>query len=110
MADQQITDVLPLSPLQEGLLFHAQYHDLDVYTVQLVVDVSGDLRTESLRRAVAAVLERHPNLRAGFWTTKGGEPVQFVPRSLPAPFAEHDVREHADALAERDRLTAAARD
>ena len=47
----QIEDVLPLSPLQEGLLFHALYDGRgpDVYTVQLVLAIG---RTAG-RRGVA---------------------------------------------------------
>ena len=41
----QIEDILPLSPLQEGLLFHALYDAQapDVYTVQLVLALEGPL-------------------------------------------------------------------
>ena len=41
----QIEDILPLSPLQEGLLFHALYDAQapDVYTVQLVLGLEGPL-------------------------------------------------------------------
>ena len=40
-----LQDVLPLSPLQEGLLFHALYDTdgADVYTVQTSLDLDGDL-------------------------------------------------------------------
>ncbi|MGH3695937.1 MAG: amino acid adenylation domain-containing protein, partial [Pseudonocardiaceae bacterium] len=43
-------DVWPLTPLQEGLLFHALYDERvpDIYHVQLVVDVEGPLRVERL--------------------------------------------------------------
>ena len=42
----QIEDILPLSPLQEGLLFHALYDAQapDVYTVQLVLVAAGAAR------------------------------------------------------------------
>ena len=42
----QIEDILPLSPLQEGLLFHALYDAQapDVYTVQLVLGLAGRAR------------------------------------------------------------------
>ena len=42
----RIEDVLPLSPLQEGLLFHALYDAQapDVYTVQLELDLDGRAR------------------------------------------------------------------
>ena len=41
----QIDDILPLSPLQEGLLFHALYDAQapDVYITQLVLDLEGPL-------------------------------------------------------------------
>ena len=42
---RRIEDILPLSPLQEGLLFHALYdaQGPDVYTVQLELELEGAL-------------------------------------------------------------------
>ena len=41
----QLEDILPLSPLQEGLLFHALYdaQGTDLYTVQLELELAGAL-------------------------------------------------------------------
>ncbi|MEV4259569.1 hypothetical protein AB0J52_40960, partial [Spirillospora sp. NPDC049652] len=41
----QLQDVWPLSPLQQGLFFHARYADAsaDVYTAQAVVELRGAL-------------------------------------------------------------------
>ncbi|MBL1121007.1 amino acid adenylation domain-containing protein, partial [Streptomyces sp. 110] len=46
-------DILPLTPLQEGLLFHAVYDDgaPDVYMVQLVFDLEGSVDVMRLRGA-----------------------------------------------------------
>ena len=43
-----IEEILPLSPLQEGLLFHALYdaQGPDVYTVQLELELEGALDAE----------------------------------------------------------------
>ena len=62
----RIADVWPLTPLQEGLLFHASAGRAsdDVYAVQLVVTVTGRLDADRLRDAVHAVVGRHPNLAA----------------------------------------------
>ena len=48
----RIEDILPLSPLQEGLLFHALYDAQapDVYTVQLVLSLQGPLDAARCRR------------------------------------------------------------
>ena len=64
----QIEDMLPLSPLQEGLLFHALYDAQapDVYMVQLVLALQGALDGDALQAAVQALMERHASLRAGF--------------------------------------------
>ncbi|HEY3995957.1 MAG TPA: condensation domain-containing protein, partial [Mycobacterium sp.] len=77
----QIADVLPLTPLQQGLLFHASFaHDPgdDVYAVQLGVTVTGALDPHRLRDSVHAVVDRHPNLAARF-CPQFGEPVQVLP-------------------------------
>ncbi|MFD0277727.1 amino acid adenylation domain-containing protein [Kitasatospora sp. NPDC127111] len=73
------TEFWPLAPLQQGLLFHAEYSKggLDVYSVQLVFELAEE--PEELRTAVGRLLARHPNLRAGFAHDDLAEPVQFVP-------------------------------
>ncbi|MFB9840561.1 condensation domain-containing protein, partial [Actinoallomurus acaciae] len=83
----------PLSPLQEGLLFHALYDDegTDVYTVQTSLDLDGALDTALLRRAAQALLDRHANLRAAFRRTRGGTTVAAIPRRVALPWTEHDL-------------------
>jgi hypothetical protein len=67
----RVIDILPLTSLQEGLLFHASASrnsaDLrDVYAVQLEIGLSGQLDVDRLREAVQTVVTRHPNLAARF--------------------------------------------
>ena len=76
----RIADVLPLTPLQQGLLFHAstaQASD-DLYAVQLDITVTGALDPHRLRDAVHTVVNRHPNLAARF-CAEFDEPVQTHP-------------------------------
>ena len=59
----KIADVLPLTPLQQGLLFHAstaQGSDDDAYATQLDITLSGRLDQHRLRDAVHTVVNRHP--------------------------------------------------
>ncbi|HYB80765.1 MAG TPA: condensation domain-containing protein, partial [Mycobacterium sp.] len=77
----QVADVLPLTPLQQGLLFHASFAQDpgdDVYAVQMGITVSGPLDPHRLRDAVQTVVTRHPNLLARF-CERFDEPVQIIP-------------------------------
>ncbi|HJP75782.1 MAG TPA: non-ribosomal peptide synthase/polyketide synthase [Pseudonocardiaceae bacterium] len=101
-----IVDLWPLTPLQEGFLFHASFDgDTDVYTTQFVLDVEGNLDLSALRGAMSAVLDRYPNLRAGFWSQGLDRPVQFVLGSAGEPPVEvYEVdEEEAERLLAEDR-------
>ncbi|GAA0645026.1 hypothetical protein GCM10010174_80100 [Kutzneria viridogrisea] len=101
-----VQDVLPLSPLQEGLLFLSTWDSsaTDVYTIQQVFDLRGALDPERMRAAAQSVLERYPNLRAAFRPRKTGETVQLIPHSVPVPWRVDEVAEsEVDALLDADR-------
>ena len=96
--DQQyrIADVLPLTPLQQGLLFHstvAKGSGDDIYAVQLDVTITGVLDQHRLRDAVHTVVARHPNLAARF-CEQFGEPVQIIPADPVMAWRYLDLREH----------------
>ncbi|WP_243718233.1 amino acid adenylation domain-containing protein [Actinomadura sp. 7K534] len=106
MSKSQLEDILPLSPLQQGLFFHALYDsEKDVYTAQIVFDLRGPLDVAALRAAAATLLRRHANLRAGFRQRKEGSPVQVVHREVRLPWNDADL----SALPEDER-DARARD
>ncbi|MFE7275305.1 condensation domain-containing protein, partial [Streptomyces sp. NPDC057623] len=88
-------DVLPLTPLQEGLLFHALYeHERDardVYLVQLVFELDGTVDADRLRAAAQALLDRHPALRAAFRRRGGGPPVPVVSCRATLPWNEAEM-------------------
>ncbi|CAN5255607.1 hypothetical protein BH11ACT7_BH11ACT7_07510 [soil metagenome] len=93
----QIADVLPLTPLQQGLLFHAstaQGGD-DLYAVQLNISLSGPLDHHRLHNALQAVVIRHPHLVARF-SGKFAEPVQIIAADPVAPWRYVDLRGHHD--------------
>jgi amino acid adenylation domain-containing protein/non-ribosomal peptide synthase protein (TIGR01720 family) len=93
-----LADILPLAPLQEGLAFHALYDEAapDVYTVQMVVAFEGALDVERLRRAAAALLDRHTNLRAAIHHEGLARPVQVIARAVALPWREVDLSGLAD--------------
>ena len=88
-----LSDVWPLSPLQEGLLFHALASEasVDAYVVQLVLELRGEIDPARLRRAGQTLLERHPNLRTAFVPDTAAGPAQVVQDHVAAPWSERDL-------------------
>jgi non-ribosomal peptide synthase protein (TIGR01720 family) len=107
----QVADVLPLTPLQQGLLFHASTArgGDDVYAVQLDVTLSGRLDQHRLREAVHTVVARHPNLAARF-SARFDQPVQIIPADpvVPWRYVELDA-EGVDVEEQIARVCAAER-
>src|SRR5262245_45545382 len=89
----QIEDVLPLAPLQEGLLFHAHYdaQAADVYTVQLQLGLEGPLDGAALKRAAQVLIDRHASLRAAFRHEDLTQPVQVIVPHVSVPWREVDL-------------------
>ncbi|MFE7120118.1 condensation domain-containing protein, partial [Streptomyces sp. NPDC057654] len=99
MTRSAVEDVWPLSPLQEGLLFHASFDDQgpDVYTVQTVLAVTGPLDAARLRASWEALVARHAALRACFRQVDGARTVQVIAREVDLPWREADISELAEA-------------
>ncbi len=104
----RVADVLPLTPLQQGLLFHAStaHGGDDVYAVQLDITITGALDPQRLREAVHTVIGRHPNLAARF-CAQFDQPVQLIPADPVAAwrYVELDAGE-VDAEGQVQRLCA----
>jgi amino acid adenylation domain-containing protein len=109
---ENVEDFYPLSPMQQGLLFHTLYSpQAGVYVVQLSSALSGDLDIDVFEQACQRVVERHAVFRT-FFVWEGVEtPVQVVEREVKLPFERHDWRtltheeqqEHLSALLGMDR-------
>ncbi|WP_253870404.1 non-ribosomal peptide synthase/polyketide synthase, partial [Mycobacterium sp. 1164966.3] len=107
----RVADVLPLTPLQQGLLFHAgaaQESGDDVYAVQLDIAVSGPLDQRRLRDAVHTVVGRHPNLAARF-LAQFEEPVQIIPADPQPAWRYVDLAHNVDADEQLTGICAAER-
>ncbi|MEB4212249.1 non-ribosomal peptide synthetase, partial [Mycobacterium sp. 94-17] len=110
-AQYDIADVLPLTPLQQGLLFHAntsQGVGTDVYAVQLDFTITGPLEADRLREAVRTVVARHPHLAARF-SARFDEPVQVIPADPVAPWRYVDLADDTDIEEQIQRVRAAER-
>lgn len=89
-----LIDILPLAPLQQGLLLHSIHQAnavLDPYQGETVLDMVGALDHSRLKAAVHALLLRHANLRSAFVYEGFEEPVQVVTRDVCVPWQVHDL-------------------
>ena len=104
-----LKDILPLSPMQEGMLFHSLYdkNGLDLYMPQMVVELEGHVDSDLFGAAINELFARHDNLRACFRTrAEQGTPIQLIPAKVEGTLREFDLAglSQADADAELGRL------
>jgi len=86
-----VDDLYPLSPLQEGMLFHAASEgERQAYLVQLARRLEGSLDEERFRRAWDEVVARHPALRTSFVWRGLPRPLQRVEPAAEVPWRVED--------------------
>ncbi|MGJ5203813.1 amino acid adenylation domain-containing protein [Bradyrhizobium sp. HKCCYLR20261] len=107
---REIEDIYPLSPMQQGMLFHAlRDGKADVYVNQLAVELRG-VTSAQLCAAWQSASLRHAVLRTGFlWQDLPGPAQQVVYRQLDMPVVEDDWRGRATDADLDDALADAAR-
>ncbi|MFD0000459.1 amino acid adenylation domain-containing protein, partial [Nocardia sp. NPDC127526] len=105
-----LTDVWPVTPLQAGLLFHAQLAGAeaatDAYVAQVVLHLTGGLDAERLRAAAALLLRRHEGLRTAFTATESGEYIAVVCDDIEMPWKTVDLTTRPNPETALDELAA----
>ncbi|MBG1243496.1 non-ribosomal peptide synthetase [Nostoc sp. NZL] len=90
---KNIEDIYPLSPTQQGILFHSLYlPNSGVYVAQISCTLSGFLNVSALKKASQLVMEQHSVLRTSFHWERRDQPFQVVYRHVNLPWKQHDWR------------------
>lgn len=107
--NDQIEDIYPLTPMQEGLLYESlvqRDRDDHPYVIQSRYDISANLQVEHFRNSWQKIVGRHQLLRTAFAYEKVKKPVQVVLRHRPVPFKLIEIDtvpdETTDLIAIRD--------
>ncbi|WP_458130030.1 amino acid adenylation domain-containing protein [Pseudomonas sp. Z2-11] len=101
-----IDDLLPLSPMQEGMLLHTLLRpNSGIYLMQQRYRWDGELDRSAIEYAWARQLARHPMLRTGFWWQDGKAALQCVYHDTDPAFAWYDWR-HLDEASRQRQLDA----
>jgi amino acid adenylation domain-containing protein/non-ribosomal peptide synthase protein (TIGR01720 family) len=91
--DGEIEDIYTLSPLQEGMLFHALYDsDSSTYFEQISYRLSGEFDVHLLEKSLTELFKRHDILRTVFMHKGDERPIQVVLKERPVDFYYMDLR------------------
>ena len=95
MITHLIEDTYPLSPLQQGMLFHLLGSPASrANIVQVVYTVEGEIEWSRFENAWQSVALRHPILRTTFLWEELDKPIQVVQSSVQILVEEHDWTEY----------------
>ena len=104
MNAKNIEDIYPLSPMQQGMLFHSLYEaEKAVYFEQSSWKLKGSLDFGAFQQAWQMILNRYTALRTSFVWEGLDEPMQVVHRKLEMPVTFFDWQDY-DAAEQHRRL------
>ncbi|HEV7589423.1 MAG TPA: amino acid adenylation domain-containing protein, partial [Longimicrobium sp.] len=112
MSERRFADAYELTPVQQGMLFHAQLDPAaGLYLVQVWTPLAGPLDPAAFEAAWRWAVARHPALRTGFVSEGMSRPMQVVHPRAELPWAALDWRglpadevdERREALLAEDR-------
>lgn len=107
-----VTDVFPLTPMQQLMLLHTSAIDPSNMCEQFSCRLRGKVDELRLQAAWQEVLRRHAALRTGVLAVDPRRPIQFVLRRVTLPWTVRDLRDRAcqTRAMEADRLRRAELD
>ncbi len=96
--NKPIEAIYPLSPTQEGILFHALYAPQSgVYFQHLSYTLRGRLDEAAFKLAWERIVERHAVLRTAFSWERRTQPLQIVHKQVPLNWESLDWCAHSAA-------------
>ncbi len=96
MQMKNVEDIYPLSPTQQGLLFHTLYApDSGIYTEQVGMTFQGAFNAVQFQQAWQMVVNHHAILRTAFLWEGLEEPLQVVREHVTLTWEERDWQDLA---------------
>lgn len=89
----KIAEILPLTPMQSGMLFHALAKDStneDPYILQIWGTIFGQFTFDQFAQAWKILIERHVTFRTAFVTQADKSPRQVILREIPFAIQKMD--------------------
>lgn len=97
---ENVEDILGLSPVQEGILFAClKKPDSNVYTAKMTLFLYGKIDFALLKKACKSVTMEHEMLRTVFRWERLSNPIQIILKNHEIPLFIHELSLH-----ERERM------
>ncbi|MGA9381124.1 MAG: amino acid adenylation domain-containing protein, partial [Phormidium sp.] len=88
---QNIEDIYPLSPMQQGMLFESLYApESGVYFEQMTFSITGNLNVSAFEQAWQQIVAHHSIFRTAFVWESLPQPVQLVFRQVNVNIVTYD--------------------
>ncbi|MGG4264201.1 condensation domain-containing protein, partial [Peribacillus simplex] len=97
MKQSDISKIYPLSPMQEGMLFHNLLdRDSNAYTDQLTFYLEGQLDSNALEKAFNILIEKYDVFRTCFIHEKLAKPRQVVLKERKLNLSLYDITKYEE--------------
>ena len=101
-----LSDIYPLSPLQEGLLFHGLLNEKqDTYILSVLFELASREQVPALAAALQRVVDRHEILRSAILWQQLPQALHVVHRRATLPVSEFALDADRDLSAQLRELT-----
>ncbi len=98
---KNVAEIYPLTPLQQGLLFHTEADTDGAYVVQTAYELRGHLNESLFKKAWELTIARHPVLRCLFAGLTSNKPVQVILKKAELSWSVYDWKNHSPAVCAR---------
>ncbi|NJR16809.1 MAG: amino acid adenylation domain-containing protein [Calothrix sp. CSU_2_0] len=94
-----IEEIYPLSPMQQGMLFHSLYAPLSgAYVIQVSYELHGDLNIPAFEQTWQYLLNRHSVLRTAFVWENLEQPLQVVGKQVKCNITHLDWQNYSSII------------
>ncbi|MBL4661676.1 MAG: AMP-binding protein, partial [Alcanivoracaceae bacterium] len=98
---KNIAAIYPLTPLQQGLLFHTEAQSDGAYVVQTAYQLRGNLDESMFKKAWEQTIARHPVLRSLFGGLTTNKPVQVILKEAKLSWSVYNWKNYSPQVCER---------
>jgi amino acid adenylation domain-containing protein/non-ribosomal peptide synthase protein (TIGR01720 family) len=97
---QNVAAIYPLTPLQQGLLFHTEAEADGAYVVQTAYELRGKVNESMFKKAWQLTIARHPVLRSLFGGLTTHKPVQVILKDAKLSWSAYDWKNYSSQVCE----------